>query len=314
MDNLALLISYVESERDSAENSQAQSTKKQRWKNPKVWLKVIGFCLSLFTVCLSAGVAEAATAPVNARNGLNVHTEQSTSYPTVYGLRHGQTVNTAGGGTGGGRPSIARIQSVSGVSLRSGPSTSHKVVSSLSSGQIVKTSGRRSGKWVQLANGYWVHGNYLTFGRSSGGGTGGGYRLIKTVHSYTYGANVRSGPGTGYHKVNYFRNGTRVSVTGRVAHGWYQLTRGRGWIAGNLLRSGAAAGGGAPCRCARFRFIKTIHSHTHGANVRNGPGTGYHKVNYFYNGTRVSVTGRVVHGWYQLTRGRGWIAGNLLQG
>ena len=147
MDNLALLISYVENERDSIRNSPTQTTKKQGWKNPKVWLSIIGFCLSLFTVCLSAGVAEAAPVKVNARSGLNARTGPSTGYRIVKTLYNGQAVNTSGrlsngwaqldnghwvvqkylnyntngGAAGGGSPSSGRIKSVYGVNVRSGP-------------------------------------------------------------------------------------------------------------------------------------------------------------------------------------------------
>ena len=268
MDNLALLISYVENEGVSAGNYHTQPTKKQCWKNPQVWLKVIGFCLSLFTICLSAGAAGAATARVNARNGLNVRTGPSINYPKVYNLRNGKIVNT---------------------------------------------SGRFSNGWAQLGNGHWVANKYLNYS-STRGGTGGGAPLIRTVASYTHGANIRSGPGTGYRKINYFHNGTRLSLTGRVVRGWHELTRGRGWIAGTLLHSGSSSGGGTGGGTGGGApLIRTVASYTHGANIRSGPGTGYRKINYFHNGTRLSFTGRVVHGWHELTRDRGWIAGTLLR-
>ena len=266
MDNLALLISYAENERDSVVSShtgQTGGTKKQGWKNPKVWLSLIGFCLSLFTVCLSGAVAEAAPVRVNARSGLNVRTRPTTSAPVVKTLRNGQSTNTSGrvsngwaqldngdwvvqryltyinsgGGTGGGSRA-ARVQSVSGVNVRSGPSTRYRRINGLRNGTEVRTSGRTYGDWVQLTNGYWIHGDYLSFGRGSGGGTGGGTRtpFIRYVNSYTRGANIRSGPGTNYSKVNYFSNGTPLSLTGRSSNGWYELTRDRGWISGNLLR------------------------------------------------------------------------------
>lgn len=264
MDNLALLISYVENERDSIGNPQVEGTKKQAWKNPKVWLSIVGFCLSLFTICLSGAVAEAAPVRVSARNGLNVRKGPSTGYRVVRTLYNGQAVNTSGrlsngwaqldngdwvvrkylnystnsGGTGGGSPNTARIKSVYGVNVRSGPSTRYRVINGLSNGTKVKISGRKSGKWVQLANGYWVHGDFLSFGRrSSGGGTGGGAPLRGYIDSYTSGANIRSGPGTRYSRINYFNNGTELTLTGRVENGWYELTRDRGWIAGNLLRT-----------------------------------------------------------------------------
>ena len=264
MDNLALLISYVENEGVSIGNYQTQPTKKQRWKNPKVWLKVIGFCLSLFTICLSAGTVTAATARVNASNGLNVRTGPGINYRRAYGLRNREIVNT---------------------------------------------NGRFSNGWAQLRNGRWVANRYLNY-ISTGGGTGGGAPLVRTVASYTNGANIRSGPGTNYSRINYFRNGTRLSLNGRVVNGWYEITGGRGWIAGNLLRSGGSSGGGTG---GGAPLIRTVSSYTNGANVRRGPGTNYPRTNYFRNGTRLSITGRVLNGWYELTGNRGWIAGNLVR-
>lgn len=261
MDNLALLISYAENERDPVGNPQIRSAKKQAWKNPKVWLSIIGFCLSLFTVCLSGAVAEAAPVRVNARNGLNVRLGPSTGYRVVRTLPNGQLTNTSGrvsngwaqldngnwvaqryltyntnaGGTGGGSPTTARVASVYGVNVRSGPSTRFRVINGLSNGTIVRTSGRTSGRWVQLANGYWIHGDYLSSNRVTSGGTGGGAPLTRYVNSYTSGANIRSGPGTNYRQLSYLSNGTPLGLTGRVENGWYQLTGGRGWIAGNLI-------------------------------------------------------------------------------
>lgn len=263
MDNFALLISYLENEQDSVGHIQVQPTKKQSWKNPKVKLSIIGFCLSLFTICLSAVAAEAAPVQVNARNGLNVRTAPTTSSRVVYTLYNGQAVNTSGrlsngwaqldngywvaqeylnyntgsAGAGGGSPNTATVKSFSGVNVRTGPSTGYRIVDGLTNGTIVRTSGRKSGKWVQLANGYWIHGDYLSFNRGSGGATGGGSPLVRYVGSYTSGANIRSGPGTAYRRLNYLYNGTKLSLTGRVENGWYELAGDDGWIAGNLLRT-----------------------------------------------------------------------------
>ncbi len=259
MNNLTFFVNCLGKQRDS----QTQPKSKQSRKNPMKMLSIIGFCLSLFTICLSSGAASAASARVNARNGLNVRTGPSTSYGKVYDL---------------------------------------------SNGQAVSTTGTYSNGWVQLSNGYWVSNGYLNYG---GGGTGGGTRtsLLRRI-SAAGGANIRSGPSTAYSRVNYFRNGTPLTVTGRVNNGWYELTRGRGWIAGYLLTGNNSSGGGTGGG-TRTSLLRRI-SATGGANIRSGPSTAYGRVNYFRNGTPLTVTGRVDNGWYELTRGRGWIAGSLL--
>lgn len=260
MSNLALLMNFLGKQKDSVEASQAQASRKKGRKNPMKMLSIIGFCLSLFTVCLSSGAAEAARARVNSRNGLNVRTGPSTAYPTVYGLSNGRRVNTTGrfsngwaqlsdgrwvansylnygggtgGGTGGGSSRTARVSAVNGLNVRTGPSTAYRNVYELSNGQRVSTIGRFSNGWAQLSNGYWVANNYLNYG---GGGTGGGSRtLLRRINSTSGGANIRSGPSINNRKVNYFSNGTPLTLTGRTQNGWYELTRGRGWIAGNLI-------------------------------------------------------------------------------
>lgn len=264
MNNLAFLMNYLGKERDSIGDSQAQPTKKQDRKNPMKMLGIIGFCLSLFTICLSSGAAEAARARVNARSGLNVRRGPSTGYSRVTRLSNGQTVNTTGrfsngwaqlsngywvansylnyggGGTGGGTRSsgpYARVTSVYGLNLRSGPNTNYRIVRRLTNGTIVQTSGRRDGDWVLLTNGNWVHERYLSYRLSQGGGTGGGTRtfMMRRISSRSGGANIRSGPSVRNRRLTYYGNGTKLSLTGRSQNGWYQLTRGRGWIAGNLL-------------------------------------------------------------------------------
>ena len=189
MKNLALLMNFLGNERDSVETSQTQETKKQGRKNPMKMMSIIGFCLSLFTICLSSGAAEAARARVNSRSGLNVRREPSVNSTRVGGL---------------------------------------------SNGQVVNTTGRFSNGWAQLSNGYWVSNSYLNY---NGGGTGGGTRtsLLIQISSPSGGANIRSGPGVGNRRLNYYRNGTPLTLTGRTRNGWYELTRGRGWIAGNLV-------------------------------------------------------------------------------
>ncbi|MEM6403039.1 MAG: SH3 domain-containing protein [Cyanobacteria bacterium P01_D01_bin.116] len=262
MNNLGLLMNFLGKERASVETSQAQPTKKQGRKNPIKMLSFIGFFLSLFTICLSSGAAEAARARVNAPSGLNVRSGPSRAYRNVYDLSNGQRVNTTGrfsngwaqlsngywvanrylnygGGTGGGSrtgtPRTARVTAINGLNVRSGPNTAYRNVYDLSNGQRVSTTGRFSNGWAQLSNGYWVANRYLNYG---GGGTGGGTRssLLRRISSRTGGANIRSGPSTNNRRLAFYNNGTPLTLTGRTQNGWYELTRGRGWIAGNLVR------------------------------------------------------------------------------
>lgn len=264
MKNLPLLMNLIGKEKDSVETSQADLNKKQARKNPMKMLSIIGFCLSLFTVCLSSGAAEAARARVNARSGLNVRLDPNPNGTIVKRLRNGQIVNTtgrflngwaqlsngywvansylnyAGGGTGGGTPSggpYARVIA-SRLNVRSGPGNNNRIVSSLRNGAVVQTSGRRYGDWVLLTSGNWVHEGFLSYNVPRGGGTGGGTRtsMTRIISSRSGGANIRSGPGVNNRSNYYWRNGTKLTLTGNSRNGWYELTRNRGWIAGNLLR------------------------------------------------------------------------------
>jgi len=260
MSNFTLLMNFLGKQKDSVEASQAPASQKKGRKNPMKMLSIIGFCLSLFTVCLSSGAAEAARARVNARSGLNARTGPGTAYPTVYGLSNGRRVNTTGrfsngwaqlsdgrwvansyltyggGGTGGGRRGGTARVTASTLNVRHTPGLKFGTVGTLSRGQTVTITGDTSGKWVEIVYdgvNSWVWRDYLNF---SGGGTGGGSRtLLRRINSRSGGANIRSGPSINNRKVNYFSNGTPLTLTGRTQNGWYELTRGRGWIAGNLI-------------------------------------------------------------------------------
>jgi uncharacterized protein YgiM (DUF1202 family) len=122
------------------------------------------------------------------------------------------------------------------------------------------------------------------------------------------GANIRSGPGTGYTIVGSAATGTKV--TGTMTGGWVRLADGRGWISGATLTTTqpstpAPTPPPPPSSTTSWTVTATV-----GANIRSGPGTSYAVVGGAAHGTTVS--GALEGGWVRLSDGRGFISSSIL--
>jgi uncharacterized protein YraI len=128
-----------------------------------------------------------------------------------------------------------------------------------------------------------------------------------------YNVNIRSGPSTGFRALNTLRVGTPVTLTGRYSQGWAELADGS-WVAGNLISGSAIAFGGSGS-FIQPGVVQTAYIATplgYNLNLRSGPGTQFPAVNTLSRGTQITLTGRLVNGWAELTNGS-WAAANWLQ-
>ena len=120
----------------------------------------------------------------------------------------------------------------------------------------------------------------------------------------TVGANVRSGPGTGYAVVGGLPQGAEVTGTA-TANGWFDLGEGR-FVAGSLLTATDPGDGDAPSPAPSTETRWVLSD----ANVRSGPGTGYAVVGGLARGAKVTGS-PTSNGWFDLGGGR-FVYGSLL--
>lgn len=186
------------------------------------------------------------------------------------------------------------------------------VVSSLPNGARVELTGRRSGNYLELANGTWVSADWVAVGNTSPTQPPSGTdRAVGFVNTSGEPLNVRSAPGGAI--VGTLPNGTRVELTGRSSNGFLERTNST-WVDGRYItysqppvttpppsptpNPGAGAGSTA--------FVRTNGSPL---NVRNAPGGAV--VGSLANGSRVDLTGRRSGEWAERTNGT-WISSNWI--
>ena len=127
------------------------------------------------------------------------------------------------------------------------------------------------------------------------------------------GLSVRKGPGTGYERVKYLDNGSKVTILEQQKAG--SMTWGRisdGWISMSYVVLGqgettppetTAPESTAPSQTATAGTVKADG----GLSLRQGPGTGYARIRYLANGTKVNILeqkdgwGRISDGWISMT-------------
>ena len=110
------------------------------------------------------------------------------------------------------------------VNIRSGPSTSSRIVGGLERGQRIPAVGQSSGAWVKVRFDHgtaYVSAKYLkTTGRRLPSApkkiTTGGTKIT------TLQLNVRSGPGVSSRVVGSLAEGTKITLTGKMAGGFAQ--------------------------------------------------------------------------------------------
>ena len=125
------------------------------------------------------------------------------------------------------------------VNIRTGPSIKHKIIGQLERGQRITAVGPAAGQWikVRLAGSVaYMSANYLntTGRRLPAAPTRINTRGTKVT---TVALNVRAGAGMTHKIVGTLAEGTRITLTGKLSHGYAQLNyRGhRRWVSQQFL-------------------------------------------------------------------------------
>ena len=127
------------------------------------------------------------------------------------------------------------------------------------------------------------------------------------------GLSVRKGPGTGYDRVKYLDNGAKVTILeqqkagsmtwGRVSDGWISMSYVVLDQAETTPPATTAPEASAPSQTGTSGTVKADG----GLSLRQGPGTGYARIRYLANGTKVNILeqkdgwGRISDGWISMT-------------
>lgn len=143
---------------------------------------------------------------------------------------------------------VVYVNTPPGYALNSrwGPGTNFGVHTKTRRGCPLELSGVSRQGWLQLTNGTWVAGNWVTTApreRIACISTPTIQRVAIVSTPPGYGLNIRTGPGTGYARVGQYVHGTRVPFTGRFSGGWTELIDGK-WVDSNYLQF--AEGQGPP--------------------------------------------------------------------
>ena len=121
------------------------------------------------------------------------------------------------------------------------------------------------------------------------------------------GLSVRKGPGTGYARVKYLDNGAKVTILEQQKVG--SMTWGRisdGWISMSYVVVDQAATAPETTAPEATTVSGTVKADG-GLSVRQGPGTGYARIRYLANGTKVTISeqkdgwGKISDGWISMT-------------
>ena len=131
-----------------------------------------------------------------------------------------------------GVPGTWWVSSSVGANIRSGPSTSYAVVASAARG--TKITGTASNGWVKIADGRYISLTTLTATDPGGPAPAPSPGVATWKVSTSVGANVRSGPGTGYAVIGGLASGTQVR--GELqSNGWIKLTDRTGWVYSGIM-------------------------------------------------------------------------------
>jgi murein DD-endopeptidase MepM/ murein hydrolase activator NlpD len=135
-------------------------------------------------------------------------------------------------------------------------------------------------------------------------------------------ANLRSGPGVAFGKVNRLKSGTVVSLIERTAD-WFRVRTPKGeigWVAQevmdvDLATASAVVVAKSTPRSALAKPTGKATILSAGLNLRSGPSTAYRIVGKVFRGASVDIIAQQA-GWYQINTARGtsgWARGDFLQ-
>ena len=190
-------------------------------------------------------------------------------------------------GVAGTATADTSVTATTAVNVRSAASTSSKIIGGLHRGQTV-TAISTSGGWTKIkyssGTGY-VSSQYLKGGATLPGGTTAQTRVTTTA------VNLRKGPGLSYGKIKVLPQSTTVTLTGKAARGYTEVTQGSstGWIATQYLRQPS---GLPPVTGTRVATADLL--------IRTTSGADYKVVGEIAKGKTVSITGTTQNGRAQI--------------
>jgi uncharacterized protein YgiM (DUF1202 family) len=203
------------------------------------------------------------------------------------------------------------------LNVRSGPSVNFSVLVKVYNGTSMAAIGRNSANtWlkVRLSSGQegWVSASlvYLNVVISSLPVADAPPAPGPTAIVASGGANVRSGPGTGYSVLAVLHNGDSVTLLARnSATTWVKVRTAaavEGWLNASLLYANLAINSLPVIDVPTLYQTATVAS---GAlNVRYGPGTGYGIITVLSGGQTVEMIGRTADStWVQVRLNNGWV-------
>ncbi|HVK35115.1 MAG TPA: SH3 domain-containing protein [Microlunatus sp.] len=190
-------------------------------------------------------------------------------------------------GVAGTATADSSVTATTAVNVRSAASTSSKIIGGLYRGQTV-TAVSTTGGWTKIkyssGTGY-VSSQYLKGGATLPGGTTAQTRVTTTD------VNLRRGPGLSYGKIKVLPKNTTVTLTGKAARGYTEVTHGSstGWIATQYLRQPS---GLPPVTGTRVATADLL--------IRTTSGADYKVVGEIAQGRTVSITGTTQNGRAQI--------------
>ena len=122
------------------------------------------------------------------------------------------------------------------------------------------------------------------------------------------GLSVRKGPGTGYERIKYLDDGSKVTILeqqkagsmtwGKISDGWISMS----YVVLDQAETTPPATN-APSQTGTAGTVKADG----GLSLRQGPGTGYARIRYLANGTKVNILeqkdgwGKISDGWISMS-------------
>jgi uncharacterized protein YgiM (DUF1202 family) len=176
------------------------------------------------------------------------------------------------------------------LNIRSQPSLEAAIVGSLYRGQVV-TAVSASDGWTRIrfsSSTAYVASRYLTAGPALPDATAVNSGAVRVA---TTDLNLRKGPGLSYELIVVLRKGTPMTLSGKTARGYAEVTAGtrRGWAGLQYLAS--------PNTLPRVVGVRVT---TRSLAIRTTSGGDYKTVEVVKKGTQLSVTGTTQNGRAQI--------------
>lgn len=205
-------------------------------------------------------------------------------------------------------------QATANLNVRTTPDTSHTTLGTLKKGETFEVIGAvEGGNWLKISyqnKEAYVDGDYVTKKAAATKAT----QAVEKVSAYsavtTANLNVRFLPTSSGSVLTILKKGTQVTVTGKTADGWLQISykSGSAYVAGKYT-STVSAGTISKDITTSVTSTNYTGKTTANLNVRRGASTGYSIVTTLKNGTQVNVVA-VSGSWLKVNQNgvTGWVS------